>query len=63
MISFQVFISEPLRKMRKPKNLPVVESSEAEAVIWFQGFWNGIGLGIVMGLGSAVIAGWMLGLL
>jgi len=63
MIDIRVMISEPMRRLRKAAPLPQVECTEAEARHWFAGYWHGIGLGIVLGLGSGVIAGWLMGIM
>ena len=63
MIGVRVFIEPALRKLRAPKQLPVLSRGEAEARAWFQGYWIGIFVGILLGLGSATMVAIVLGLM
>ena len=44
--------------MRKPAPLPTVRGSETQAA-WTSGWWHGKVIGYVLGLGTAVLLGWL----
>lgn len=50
----RITIPAPLRPLRASE-LPNVECSKAEAKSWFSGWWHGIAIGFVIGLGAAVV--------
>ena len=41
-------------RLPKPAALPAVEAPYAEAVAFYEGWWSGIVVGAVIGLGAAV---------
>ena len=45
-------------QMRKPTPLPQLQSGEAKAA-WTAGWWHGQIIGFVLGLGAAVLLGWL----
>lgn len=53
-MNVHLFITAPWKRLRKASPLPQVECTEQEARQWFSGWWHGIAIGFVVGLGAAV---------
>lgn len=47
-----------LTTRRKPTPLPTVRTADADAA-WLAGWWQGKVVGIALGLGAAVLIGWL----
>ncbi len=50
----RITIPAPLGPLRASE-LPNVSCQKAEAKSWFSGWWHGIAIGFVIGLGAAVV--------
>lgn len=55
-MNLHLHITAPLKRMRKASPLPTVQCTELEAQAWSAGWWQGIAVGFVIGLGAAVVA-------
>ena len=55
MINSLTFISTKFKKLKPAKPMPLVSDTKAEAVAFFQGWWNGIFVGVVLGAALAVV--------
>lgn len=54
-MNVHLHITAPWKRLRKASPLPQVECTESEANAWRAGWWQGIAVGIVLGLGAAVV--------
>lgn len=45
-------------RMRKPTHLPGLQATNADAA-WRAGWWSGKVTGFMLGLGAAVLIGWL----
>lgn len=54
-MNLHLYIAAPFKRMRKAEPLPTVECSQLEATAWRAGWWQGIAVGFVIGLGAAVV--------
>ena len=55
-MNLHLYIAAPLKRMRKAEPLPTVECTQLEAQAWRAGWWQGIAVGFVIGLGAATLA-------
>lgn len=54
-MNLHVYIAAPFKRMPKAEPLPTVECAQLEAEAWRAGWWQGIAVGLVIGLGVAVV--------
>lgn len=55
-MNLHLFIAAPFKRLPKAQPIPSVECSEADARSFFAGWWQGIGVGFVIGVALAVVA-------
>jgi hypothetical protein len=54
-MNVHVHVTATWKRMRKAAPLPQVECTQQDSLHWRAGWWQGIAVGFVIGLGAAVV--------